>query len=106
MPVSDKESAREDWESLACNMKESLSSSTPRSGEVEEEDDCEFLRSTRLGRVVFDMVVCLFLQVLLLGGGYWVTGGCRARSDISQKRPPELQRPAEDLDLRRPNSLC
>lgn len=27
----------EDWESLTCSVKESLSSSAPRSGEVEEE---------------------------------------------------------------------
>lgn len=35
---------REDWESLGCSMKESLSSSsTPRSGEVEEEEELEAL---------------------------------------------------------------
>lgn len=31
----------EDCESFACNMIESLSSSSPRSGEVEEEDEME-----------------------------------------------------------------
>ena len=33
----------EDCESLACSMIESLSSSSPRSGEVEEEDELESL---------------------------------------------------------------
>lgn len=46
----------DDTESLACSMKESLSSSAPRSGEVEEEDELEPL-DMRLRRRDRDMVV-------------------------------------------------
>jgi hypothetical protein len=35
---SGMDSAKEDWESLSCNIKESLSSSMPRSGEVDAEE--------------------------------------------------------------------
>lgn len=41
MSSSASDSARDDCESFACNMKESLSSSTPRSGDVEDDDELE-----------------------------------------------------------------
>ena len=55
---------REDWESLGCCMKESLSSSSPRSGEVEEEEELDplELRCSRLERDIVAGAECLGAQ--------------------------------------------
>ena len=68
---SDCESSRdvsipsEDWESLACSMKESLSSSMPRSGEVDVEDVFESLLETRCSRPRERDMVVVYSLVLL-----------------------------------------
>lgn len=61
--------AREESESLDCSMSESLSSSKPRSGEVEADESERSVLASRWRRRERDMLACLFAAMRGKAGG-------------------------------------